>query len=112
MDRDMGFKIILHFSLFLGLPFILPIILYFMAEGQEQGRLRSLCIQALLFQGMMGFLMALFFFLSFISIEIGLLPFGILIIVCILTPIVGIIYAIQDRHFSYPIVGFLVPPEL
>lgn len=95
-------KVIVHASAFY-LPFIIPILFLLLVQDE---RVKSLSIQALLFQVMMAVLMGIAGILSAILIGIPfLIAFSIMLIV---VPIIGIIKAITDQEWNYPIVGRFV----
>ena len=96
-------KILLHASAFFA-PFLVPIIIYiltFFVDLEEH--IKRLSIQALLFQLVMGVLLVISSILSFVIIGIPFVLFfaGMTIVV----PIIGIVKAIQDKPYNYPIVG-------
>lgn len=96
-------KILLHASPVFA-PFLVPIgvfALTFFVDLDEQ--VKRLSIQALLFQLVMGVLIFISVILSAVIIGIPLLiVFGLMTII---VPIIGIVKAIQDKPFNYPIVG-------
>ncbi|GEK30818.1 hypothetical protein KZO01_11270 [Kurthia zopfii] len=99
MEDNKWIKVILHASAFFA-PFLVPIL--FMLLIQDD-RVKSLSIQALLFQVVMYVLMAISGVLSFILIGIPfLIVFGIMTVV---VPIIGIVNAISEKDWQYPIVG-------
>ncbi|VEI05477.1 DUF4870 domain-containing protein [Kurthia zopfii] len=99
MEDNKWIKVILHASAFFA-PFLIPIL--FMLLIQDD-RVKSLSIQALLFQVVMYVLIAISGVLSFILIGIPfLIVFGIMTIV---VPIIGIVNAISEKDWQYPIVG-------
>lgn len=99
MEDNKWIKVILHASAFFA-PFLIPIL--FMLLIQDD-RVKSLSIQALLFQIVMYVLIAISGVLSFILIGIPfLIVFGIMTIV---VPIIGIVNAISEKDWQYPIVG-------
>lgn len=66
-------------------------------------RVKSLSIQALLFQVVMYVLIAISSVLSFILIG---LPFLIVfVIMTVVVPVIGIVNAISEKDWQYPIVG-------
>ena len=92
-------KIIIHASAFFA-PFLVPI-LFFLISTEEE--IKRLAIQALLFQIVFGILMAISGVLSFILIG---LPFLLIFwAVLWITPIIGIVKALNDTPWDYPIVG-------
>ncbi|MCT6924372.1 MULTISPECIES: DUF4870 domain-containing protein [Bacillales] len=97
--EDKWSKVIIHASAFFA-PVLVPI-LFFLISSDEV--VKRLSIQALLFQGVMWVLVTISGFLSFILIGI---PFVIIFsIMLIVVPIIGIVKAINETPWSYPIVG-------
>ena len=92
-------KIIIHASAFFA-PFLVPIIFFLISTEEE---VKRIAIQALLFQILFGILITISGIFSVILIG---LPF-LLIFWAILwiTPIVGIVKALNDTPWNYPIVG-------
>ena len=92
-------KIIIHASAFFA-PFLVPI-LFFLISTEEE--VKRLSIQALLFQIIFGILIAISGIFSVILIG---LPFLLIFwAVLWITPIVGIVKALNDTPWNYPIVG-------
>ena len=92
-------KIIIHASAFFA-PFLVPI-LFFLISTEEE--VKRLSIQALLFQIVFGILIAISGFLSFLIIGI---PFLIIFLAIFwIAPIIGIVKALNDTPWNYPIVG-------
>ena len=92
-------KVIIHASAFFA-PFLVPIIFFLIASDEE---VKSISIQALLFQIVFGVLMAISGFLSVILIG---LPFLIIFwAIFWIAPIIGIVKALNDTPWDYPIVG-------
>lgn len=92
-------KVILHASAFFA-PFLVPILFILLIQDEK---VKSLSIQALLFQLVMGVLSGIALVLSFILIGIPfLIIFGLMVIII---PIIGIVKAVQDEDWNYPIVG-------
>ena len=92
-------KIIIHASAFFA-PFLVPI-LFFLISTEEE--VKRLAIQALLFQIVFGILIAISSVLSFIIIG---LPFLLIFLAIFwIAPIIGIIKALNDTPWNYPIVG-------
>ena len=137
MTENTGTKIILHASPYFHVPIILPIAIYFISQDRD---VRNLAIQALLFQlmflatliggaiitcslsilGIFGGLSLSMLFNNPAGFMFGVAPTGVLLLMLIvtlgllyyITPLIGIIYAIKGRPFSYPIVGrFVVSKE-
>ncbi|KGR75343.1 DUF4870 domain-containing protein [Ureibacillus sinduriensis] len=98
MESKWG-KVIIHASAFF-LPVLVPI-LFFLLSSEEE--IKRLSIQALLFQAVMWVLILISSFLSVILIGIPfLIVFGIMTII---VPIIGIVKALIDERWNYPIVG-------
>ena len=92
-------KIIIHASAFFA-PFLVPI-LFFLISTEEE--VKRLAIQALLFQIVFGILIAISSVLSFIIIG---LPFLLIFLAIFwIAPIIGIVKALNDTPWNYPIVG-------
>lgn len=92
-------KVILHASAFF-LPILLPVLFLLFAQDNQ---VKSLSIQALLFQFVMWVLTGIAIVLSFILIGI---PFVIIFaLMMIIVPIIGIVKALQEEDWDYPIVG-------
>lgn len=92
-------KVIIHASAFF-LPWLVPILFFLISTDEE---IKRVSIQALLFQGVMWLLIGISTVLSFVLIGIPfLIIFGIMGIVI---PVIGIIKAIKDTPWDYPIVG-------
>lgn len=92
-------KVIIHASAFFA-PVLVPV-LFFLLSNDDSVKRTS--IQALLFQFVMCVLIGISIVLSIFIIGIPfLIIFGIMTIV---VPIIGIVNALQDNHWNYPIVG-------
>ena len=92
-------KIIVHASAFFA-PFLVPIIFFLISTDDE---VKRLSIQALLFQIIFGILIAISGVLSFIIIGLPFLfIFGAILWIA---PIIGIVKALNDTPWNYPIVG-------
>lgn len=92
-------KVILHASAFF-LPILVPILFLLLIQDDK---VKSLAIQSLLFQFVMWALTGIATVLSFILIGIPfLIIFGLMLII---VPIIGIVKAIQEEDWNYPIVG-------
>lgn len=92
-------KVIIHASAFFA-PVLVPI-LFFLLSSEEE--VKRLSIQALLFQAVMYLLILISAFLSVLLIGIPfLIVFGIMTIV---VPIIGIVKALSETTWNYPIVG-------
>lgn len=98
MDNKWG-KVIIHASAFF-LPLLVPILFWLVSSEEE---LKRLSIQALLFQFVMWVLIGISSVLSFIIIGLPfLIVFGVMTIV---VPIIGIVKALSNEKWNYPIVG-------
>ncbi|MDM5250909.1 MULTISPECIES: DUF4870 domain-containing protein [unclassified Lysinibacillus] len=92
-------KVIIHASAFFA-PWIVPIIFFLISSDEE---IKAISVQALLFQIIMWVLIAISSILSFLLIGIPfLIIFGIMLFV---VPIIGIVKALSDMPWRYPIVG-------
>lgn len=92
-------KIIIHASAFFA-PFLVPI-LFFLISSEDE--VKRIAIQALLFQVVFGILIAIASVLSFILIG---LPFLLVFLAIFwIAPIIGIVKALSDQNWNYPIVG-------
>ncbi|MEZ7170589.1 DUF4870 domain-containing protein [Sporosarcina sp. OR05] len=94
-----GLKILVHASAFFA-PCLVPFILYLVIDDVE---VKRLSIQALLFQLVMG---ALIFISAILVIFLIGIPMLIVFsLMTIIVPIIGIVKAVQDEPYQYPIVG-------
>lgn len=92
-------KVIIHASAFFA-PFLVPILFFLISTDDE---VKRTSIQALLFQIVFGILITIAGVLSFILIG---LPFLLVFLAIFwIAPIIGIVKAISDRSWDYPIVG-------
>ncbi|MFJ3389098.1 MULTISPECIES: DUF4870 domain-containing protein [unclassified Lysinibacillus] len=92
-------KVIIHASAFFA-PWLVPIIFFLISSDEE---VKSISVQALLFQVVMGVLITISGILSFLLIGIPfLIVFGIMYFIA---PIIGIVKALSDEPWRYPIVG-------
>ncbi|HSP22583.1 MAG TPA: DUF4870 domain-containing protein [Planococcus sp. (in: firmicutes)] len=97
--ENTGLKVLVHASAFFA-PFLVPFIVFIITEDQE---VKKLSIQALLFQLAMGILLFISSLLVVVIIGIPLLIiFGLMTII---VPVMGIIKALNNEKFDYPIVG-------
>lgn len=92
-------KIIIHASAFFA-PFLVPIIFFLVSSDDD---VKRTSIQALLFQIVFGILIAISGLLSFILIGIPLLI--IFWAIFWIAPIIGIVKALNDTPWNYPLVG-------
>ncbi|OEC00042.1 membrane protein [Lysinibacillus sphaericus] len=92
-------KVIIHASAFFA-PFLVPIIFFLISSEEE---VKNVSVQALLFQVVMGVLIVIASILSFVLIG---LPFLLVFIAMVyIVPIIGIVKAISEEPWRYPIVG-------
>ncbi|GAB0170160.1 DUF4870 domain-containing protein [Lysinibacillus sp. CTST325] len=92
-------KVIIHASAFFA-PWLVPIIFFLIGSDEE---VKSLSVQALLFQVVMIVLLTISGIFSFLLIGIPfLIVFGIMYFIA---PIIGIVKALSDEPWRYPIVG-------
>ncbi|MBR8659923.1 DUF4870 domain-containing protein [Brevibacillus sp. NL20B1] len=101
MDQK-GVKAITHASLFFA-PILVPLVVWLLIQDRH---VKNIALQALLFHVIMSILFSISLFLSFFVIGIPfVLVFGFMILYY---PIKGIVYALQDRPFRYPVIGSLI----
>jgi len=92
-------KVIIHASAFFA-PWLVPIIFFLIGSDEE---VKSLSVQALLFQVVMIVLLTISGIFSFLLIGIPfLIVFGIMYFIA---PIIGVVKALSDEPWRYPIVG-------
>lgn len=92
-------KVIVHASAFFA-PFLVPIIFFLISSEDE---VKRLSIQAILFQIVFSILIGISIFFSWILIGLPfLIIFGVMYLVA---PIIGILKALGDTSWDYPIVG-------
>lgn len=92
-------KVLIHASAFFA-PVVVPLIFFLISSDEH---VKRLSVQALLFQFVMWVLTSVSAFFSFILIGIPfLIVFSIMLIV---VPIIGIVKAVNDSYWNYPIVG-------
>ncbi|MBG9454540.1 membrane protein [Lysinibacillus sphaericus] len=92
-------KVIIHASAFFA-PWLVPIIFFLISSEEE---VKSISVQALLFQVVMIVLLTISGIFSFLLIGIPfLIVFGIMYFIA---PIIGIVKALSDESWRYPIVG-------
>lgn len=97
--ENTGLKVLVHASAFFA-PFVVPFIVFIITSDQE---VKKLSIQALLFQLAMGVLLFISSLLIFVIIGIPMLiVFGLMTVI---VPALGIIKALNNEKFDYPIVG-------
>ena len=92
-------KIIIHASAFFA-PFLVPILFFLISTESE---VKRTSIQALLFQVVFGILIAIAGIFSIVLIG---LPFlFVFVLIFWIAPVIGIIKALSDQDWNYPIVG-------
>ena len=97
--ENTGLKVLVHASAFFA-PFLVPFIVFVISTDNE---VKKLSIQALLFQLAMGVLIFISSLLIVVIIGIPMLiVFGLMTII---VPVMGIIKALNNEKFDYPIVG-------
>lgn len=93
-----GIRVLTHASWFFA-PYLVPFIVFFITDDDL---VKRLAIQAVLFQLVLGVLIWISIIMSFLLIGIPfLIIFGIMWFV---VPILGILAALRDEHYEYPIV--------
>jgi uncharacterized protein len=94
-----GMKVLIHASAFIA-PFLVPILMFLISEDNE---IKKLSIQAVLFQLVIGVLITISAIMSVFLIGI---PFVIgFFVMWIVVPIIGIVKALKNEAYEYPIVG-------
>ena len=97
--ENTGMKVLIHASAFFA-PLLVPILLFLISEDQG---IKKLSIQAVLFQLIIGVLITISAIMSVFLIGI---PFFIgFIIMWIAIPIIGIVKALKNENYDYPVVG-------
>lgn len=92
-------KVIVHASAFFA-PFLVPIIFFLISSEEE---VKRISMQAILFQVVVGTLVSVMAFLWWTVIAIPfLIVFG---VIYLIAPIIGIVKALGDTSWNYPIVG-------
>ncbi|OYD09970.1 DUF4870 domain-containing protein [Paludifilum halophilum] len=95
-------KVLIHASTWFA-PILLPIVVYLLSGDRD---IKRLSLQALVFHVVIGILVSISYFFSFILIGIPfLIVFG---LIALIAPIVGIFYALTNRRFDYPIIGSFI----
>ena len=101
--EDKWSKVIVHASTFFSafyISMIVPILFFILSKDEH---VKRLSIQALLFQLVMSILITISASLSVILIGI---PFLIVfVLMTVIVPIIGIVKALNDTYWNYPIVG-------
>ncbi|MBO9128961.1 DUF4870 domain-containing protein [Bacillus sp. 165] len=94
-----GLKILIHASTWFA-PVLAPLIVYLLISDRD---IKSLSLQAVVFHFVIGILIGISAFFSWVLIG---LPFLVVFsLMALIVPIIGIIRAANDRPFQYPIVG-------
>ncbi|WP_172370966.1 DUF4870 domain-containing protein [Sporosarcina jiandibaonis] len=97
--ENTGMKVLIHASAFFA-PFLVPILMFLISDEND---IKKLSIQAILFQLVMGVLIAISVIMSVFLIG---LPFLIgFSIMWIVVPIIGIVKALKNERYDYPFVG-------
>ena len=101
--EDKWAKVIVHASTFFSafyISMLVPILFFILSKDEH---VKRLSIQALLFQLVMSILITISASLSVILIGI---PFLIVfVLMTVIVPIIGIVKALNDTYWNYPIVG-------
>lgn len=93
-----GMNVLTHASAFFA-PYLVPIIVFFIADDEF---VKRIAIQAILFQLIMGVLITISIIFTLFLIGLPfLIGFGIMYIV---VPIIGILKALKGEMYQYPIV--------
>lgn len=101
--EKVGLKVLVHASAFFA-PFLVPFLIFLLIEDQG---VKNLSVQAVLFQLVMGVLITIS--AIFTVVLIGL-PFLIgFVIMYLVVPIIGIVKALRNEDYNYPIVGRWIP---
>ena len=95
---DKLLKVLIHASAFFA-PVLVPIIVYFVSNDRE---IKNLSLQALLFQGVLW--VAVFISALLMIVLVGFILLPIVSLIGLIVPIIGIVKALQDEHWEYPIV--------
>ena len=103
---DKGLKVLLHASAFFSAFYISMLVPLVIMLTTKDSHMKRLSIQALLFQLVMSILITVGWVLTgtLILAIVGipmLIVFGLM---SIIVPIIGIVKALQDEHWEYPIV--------
>ncbi|PEA52622.1 hypothetical protein CON64_22810 [Bacillus pseudomycoides] len=94
-----GLKIFIHASTWFA-PVLVPFIIFLVSSDRE---IKNLSLQAVIFHFVIGVLIGISAFFSWVLIGIPfLIIFGLM---ALITPIIGIVRALNNRPFQYPIVG-------
>lgn len=97
--ENTGMKVLIHASAFFA-PFLVPVLMFLISDEED---IKKLSIQAVLFQLVMGVLITISAIMVIFIIGIPfVIGFGIMWIV---VPIIGIVKALKNEWYDYPIVG-------
>lgn len=81
-------------------PFLVPALVFFLVRDEE---VKNLSLQVIVFHLIMGLLISISIFFSWLLIGIPfLIIFG---LIAFIAPIMGIVRALQGRSYQYPIIG-------
>lgn len=96
--ENKGVNILTHASAFFA-PYLVPVLVFLLVQDKM---VKRIAIQSVLFQLILGVLIAVSSFFSVFLIGIPfLIGFGIMWLV---VPIIGIVKTLQGDHYEYPIV--------
>ena len=97
--ENTGMKVLIHASSFFA-PFLVPVVIFLISEEHT---VKKTAIQAVLWQLVIGALLTISIILSFLLIGIPFaIGFGVMWFV---VPIIGIVKALNNEDYNYPIVG-------
>ena len=97
--ENIGMKVLVHASAFFA-PYLVPVIIFLVVDDHE---VKKTAIQAVLFQLIIGVLITISVIFSFIVIGLPfLVGFGLM---WLIVPIIGIVKALNNEEYNYPIVG-------
>lgn len=101
-----GLKILIHASTWFA-PILVPLIIFLITKEDD---VKRLSIQAIIFHLLMTGLISLSIILSatIILAIIGIPLFIGFFLITLIVPIMGIVNAVQDRYFEYPIIGSFI----
>lgn len=102
MMEEKWTKVLLHASAFF-MPVLVPVLIFLISKDAQ---IKRLSMQALLFQFVMYVLIGISWALSIFLIG---LPFAIVFtLMTIIVPIIGVVKALSDDNWEYPIVKHIV----
>lgn len=104
--ENKGLKILIHASTWFA-PILVPLIIFLIAKEQD---VKRLSIQAIIFHLLMSGLIFLSLILT-ATLILAIIGIPLLIgffLITLIVPIIGIINAVQDRYFEYPIIGSFI----